>query len=164
MKIVSPALLGLSLAVVGSSFAAAQQMHTPPKVLEIEREVIKPGKSGAIHDKSESKFVAAMAAAKWPTHYIALNSMSGNSAPCISSAMTLLPRWKPTIKPPRRTPRCLPLSIRLVRLTATCSMNLTSLCLPSIRIELPARDRYRAQPLHGSFVIPHQARSYEGVP
>ncbi|MGD0157142.1 MAG: hypothetical protein ABSB50_13670 [Terracidiphilus sp.] len=79
MKIVSPALLGLSLAVVGSSFAAAQQMHTPPKVLEIEREVIKPGKSGAIHDKSESKFVAAMAAAKWPTHYIALNSMSGKS-------------------------------------------------------------------------------------
>lgn len=79
MKILSPALLGVSLAVVGSSFAAAQQMHTPPKVLQIEREVIKPGKAGMIHDKSESKFVAAMAAAKWPTHYIALNSMSGKS-------------------------------------------------------------------------------------
>ncbi len=78
MKIVSPVLLGLSLAVVGSSFAAAQetqspktqspqmqnqqmqsmQMQGPPKVLQITREFIKPGKSGAIHDKSESKFVA----------------------------------------------------------------------------------------------------------
>ncbi len=79
MKIVSPVLLGLSLAVIGSSFAAAQEMQGPPKVLQITREFVKPGKTGAIHDKSESKFVAAMAAAKWPTHYIALNSLSGKS-------------------------------------------------------------------------------------
>jgi hypothetical protein len=79
MKIISPVLIGLSLAVAGSVFTAAQEMHTPPKVLEIGREFIKPGKAGAIHDKSESHFVAAMAAAKSPTHYIALNSMSGKS-------------------------------------------------------------------------------------
>jgi hypothetical protein len=77
MKILSPALLGLSLAAGGSLFAAAQEMHHPPKVLEIEREFIKPGKAGSLHDKSESHFVADMAAAKWPTHYIALNSLSG---------------------------------------------------------------------------------------
>jgi hypothetical protein len=79
MKIMRPALLALSLAAGGSLFAAAQETHHPPKVLEIEREFIKPGKSGSLHDKSESKFVAAMAAAKWPTHYIALNSLSGKS-------------------------------------------------------------------------------------
>jgi hypothetical protein len=82
MKIVSPVLLGLSFAVAGSSFAAAQEMQGmqgPPKVLQITREFIKAGRSGAIHDKSESKFVAAMAAAKWPTHYFALNSLSGKS-------------------------------------------------------------------------------------
>jgi hypothetical protein len=79
MKILSPALLGLSLAAGGSLFAAAQEVHHPPKVLEIEREFIKPGKGGSLHDKSESKFVADMAAAKWPTHYIALNSLSGKS-------------------------------------------------------------------------------------
>lgn len=79
MKIMHPALFALSLAAGGSLFAAAQEMHHPPKVLLIEREFIKPGKSGSIHDKSESKFVADMAAAKWPTHYIALNSMSGKS-------------------------------------------------------------------------------------
>ncbi|MGO8758464.1 MAG: hypothetical protein ACLQG3_10105 [Terracidiphilus sp.] len=79
MKNVSRLMLGLSLAVVGSSLAAAQEMQGPPKVLYLTREFVKPGKSGALHDKSESKFVAAMAAAKWPTHYFALNSISGKS-------------------------------------------------------------------------------------
>lgn len=79
MKIVSSVLFGLTLAVVGSSFTAAQEMQGPPKVLYITREFIKPGKSGALHDKSESKFVAAVTAAKWPTHYFALNSISGKS-------------------------------------------------------------------------------------
>ncbi len=79
MKIMRPALLALSLAAGGSLFAAAQEMHHPPKVLLIEREFLKPGKGGSLHDKSEGKFVADMAAAKWPTHYIALSSMSGKS-------------------------------------------------------------------------------------
>ena len=87
MKIISPVLLGLSLAVGVSSLAAAQEMQGsspemmqgPPKVLQLTREFVKPGKSGAIHDASESKFVAAMAKAKWPTHYFALNSLSGKS-------------------------------------------------------------------------------------
>jgi hypothetical protein len=79
MKIMRPALFALSLAAGGSLFAAAQEMHHPPKVLEIEREFLKPGKGGSLHDKSEGKFVADMAAAKWPTHYIALNSLSGKS-------------------------------------------------------------------------------------
>ncbi len=79
MKIMRPALFALSLAAGGSLFAAAQEMHHPPKVLLIEREFLKPGKGGSLHDKSESHFVADMAAAKWPTHYIALNSLSGKS-------------------------------------------------------------------------------------
>jgi hypothetical protein len=79
MKIVCVTLLGLSFAATGSTFTAAQEIPTMPKVLEITREVIKPGKSGAIHDKSESNFVNAMARAKWPTHYIAMNSLSGRS-------------------------------------------------------------------------------------
>ncbi len=82
MKSFGSVLLGLSIATVGSTFAAAQdaqEMQGPPKVLQITREFIKPGKTGAVHDKSESNFVAAMAKAKWPTHYFALNSMSGKS-------------------------------------------------------------------------------------
>jgi hypothetical protein len=47
--------------------------------LVIQREFIKPGKAGAVHEKSESAFVQAMARAKWPTHYLAMQSMSGKS-------------------------------------------------------------------------------------
>jgi hypothetical protein len=48
-----------------------------PKVLVVEREFVKPGRSGSIHEKSEAAFVSAMTAAKWPTHYLAAESMSG---------------------------------------------------------------------------------------
>jgi hypothetical protein len=50
-----------------------------PKVLQLTREFIKPGKSGMVHDRSESAFVQAMSRAKWPTHYVALSSLSGKS-------------------------------------------------------------------------------------
>ena len=51
----------------------------PPKVLVLQREFIKPGVSGAPHQKTESAFVQAMTAAKWPTHYLGMDSMSGPS-------------------------------------------------------------------------------------
>lgn len=75
-------LLSLSLAFAGSYLAAAQDASTPqtmPKVLEVVREYIKAGKSGMAHDRTESAYVAAMAHAKSPSHYIAVNSMSGKS-------------------------------------------------------------------------------------
>lgn len=49
---------------------------SPPKVLYIVREMVKPGK-GAAHEKSEAAFVSALAAAKAPTHYLAAESLSG---------------------------------------------------------------------------------------
>ncbi len=80
MKKISPILLGLSLAVAGSSMTAAQQASTGvPKVLQLTREFVKPGKTGAPHDKTESAFVQAMAEAKAPTHYTAMCSLSGKS-------------------------------------------------------------------------------------
>src|ERR1039458_10906921 len=75
----SPILLGLSLAVTGSSMAAAQQTASIPQVLQITREYLKPYKSGAAHDKTESAFIASMAKAKFPAYYVGLNSMSGKS-------------------------------------------------------------------------------------
>lgn len=77
---ISPILVGLSLAVVGSSLAAAQDSTPRPnQVLQITREWVKPGKTGAVHDKSEAAFVAAMNKGKVAGHYIALNSMSGKA-------------------------------------------------------------------------------------
>jgi hypothetical protein len=65
--------------VTGLGVAAAQEMPGPPKVLVIQRELLKPGRAGATHLKTESAFVQAMTAAKWPTHYFAAESQSGVS-------------------------------------------------------------------------------------
>ena len=63
---------GMLLAQAGADGAMA-----PPKVLVVFREFIKPGRNGAPHQKTESAFVQAMTAAKWPTNYLAVDSMSG---------------------------------------------------------------------------------------
>lgn len=94
MKIINLIVLGLSLAVAGSTFTAAQETPTMPKVLQITREVIKPGKAGAIHDRSESNFVQAMARAKWPTHYIAMNSLSGRSRALYITGYASFDAWE----------------------------------------------------------------------
>lgn len=56
---------------------AMEATHHPPKVLVIVREWMKPGKAGSQHEKTESMFPAAFAAAKWPQHYLAMDSLSG---------------------------------------------------------------------------------------
>jgi len=68
-----------SLFVASAAIAAAQDSGPtpPPNVLVIQREYLKPGKSGAIHAKSEANFIQASNDAKWPTHYIAMDSLSG---------------------------------------------------------------------------------------
>ena len=65
------------LAVSAVSVVAQDYATAPPKVLLVQREFLKPGISGAPHMKMESAFVAAMTAAKWPTHYLGMDSMSG---------------------------------------------------------------------------------------
>ncbi len=61
------------------SVLPAQMKDGPPNVLVVQREYLKPGKGGMLHERSESAFVHAFAAAKYPTHYFALDSMSGPS-------------------------------------------------------------------------------------
>jgi hypothetical protein len=84
MKKTTGLLLGLCVFLcAGGGVLAAEEMSEgtmpPPKVLVIFREFLKPGKAGRTHEKSESAFVQALARAKWPTHYLALTSMSGRS-------------------------------------------------------------------------------------
>ena len=77
MKRFTRLLLGACLLVGGMGIAVAQETTPPPKVLSIMREFVKPGKGGAVHEKSESAFVQAMTRAKWPTHYFAVSSITG---------------------------------------------------------------------------------------
>jgi hypothetical protein len=83
MKSIASCLLGATLLSAGLTLAVAQETSEgttpPPKVLLIDREFTKPGKSGAIHEKAESAFVQAFARAKWPTHYFAATSLTGKN-------------------------------------------------------------------------------------
>ena len=69
----------LAIAALGSAVAQEEPSGTmsPPKILTIMREFVKPGKAGTMHDKTETAFVQAMAHSKWPTHYLGMNSLSG---------------------------------------------------------------------------------------
>lgn len=84
MKRTMNLILGSSLLLAGTCMLAAQDkaagaMMSPPKVLVIYREFVKPGKSGSVHEKAESAFVQAYTHAKSPNHYFALDSQSGKS-------------------------------------------------------------------------------------
>jgi hypothetical protein len=71
---------GLSIFVTCALSAVAQDANTArPKVMQITREYVKPGRSGTMHGKTESAFVSAMRQAKWPTYYLGLGSLSGKS-------------------------------------------------------------------------------------
>lgn len=63
----------------GAAMLYAQDQNSPiPKVLLIDREMVKFGKDAG-HEKNEAAFARAAAAAKSPDHYLAVTSMSGPS-------------------------------------------------------------------------------------
>lgn len=90
--------LGLCCLTIGSGLMVAQQnadgTTNPPKVLLTMREFLKPGKQGSLHEKSESAFVRAMQEAKYPTHYFAMNSLSGPSRSLFFVAYDSFADWE----------------------------------------------------------------------
>jgi hypothetical protein len=93
MRKFSKFVLGLSLAVACASVSAAQEKSIP-KVLQIQREYLKPGRSGLVHQKAESAFVSAMAGAKWPTHYFAMTSLSGKTRALFLTSYDSFEAWE----------------------------------------------------------------------
>src|ERR1700722_8594928 len=84
-----------SLWSAASIAASAQMMELPaPNILVIQREYLKPGKSGSLHAKTESAFVNAMKAAKWPTHYTGMDSISGPSRSIFLTAYDSMEAWQ----------------------------------------------------------------------
>lgn len=98
MRKVGRFLLGFSLAVTCTCVAAAQEKSpgnaSVPKVLQIQREFVKPGKAGMVHDKSESAFVEAMRRAKWPTNYLGMTSLSGKSRALFLTSYESFEAWE----------------------------------------------------------------------
>jgi len=76
MKKTVTLLLVVGVALGVAQVAIAQEAMGPPKVLVISREVEKLGKRAA-HEKWEAGWPAAFAKAKWPVHYFAAASVTG---------------------------------------------------------------------------------------
>jgi hypothetical protein len=85
--------LGLCLLSVGSGILFAQ-IDKPPAVLVINREMLKPGKTGAMHDKSESAFVQAMVAGKSTSYYFGMTSLSGESRALFMAGFGSFADWE----------------------------------------------------------------------
>jgi hypothetical protein len=96
MRKVSKFMLGVSLTVTCACLSAAQDSPSAsiPKILEIQREYVKPGKSGLAHQKSESLFTQAMSRAKWPTYYIGMTSLSGKSRALFFTSFSSFDAWE----------------------------------------------------------------------
>jgi hypothetical protein len=98
MKKITGSMLALfALLAIGRSGMATGQDNAsmmPPKVLNITREYTKPGKSGTAHEKTESAFVQAMTRAKWPTHYLAVESLSGKSRALFLTGYDSFDAWE----------------------------------------------------------------------
>ncbi|MFY9531403.1 MAG: hypothetical protein WBC04_05690 [Candidatus Acidiferrales bacterium] len=62
--------------------------------MQITREYTKPGKAGMVHDKTESAFVQAMTRAKWPTHYVAMTSLSGKQRALFLTQYASFEAWE----------------------------------------------------------------------
>ena len=89
-------ILCISLLAAGVGIAVAQDSSEmkPPAVIQINREWLKPGKSGAVHDRSEAAFVNLMNKGKLKGHYIALNSMTGKSRALYMTSYPSLEAWE----------------------------------------------------------------------
>lgn len=98
MNKLSRFLLGLCLVFTFSCITAAQDKpqgsSSIPRVLQITREYTKPGRAGMMHDMAESAFVQAEARANWPTHYIAMTSLSGKQRALFLTSYTSFEAWE----------------------------------------------------------------------
>jgi len=87
----------LLLCVVGGAPLVARAQddgaNGPPKVLVIQREFTKPGKGGALHEKTEAAFIHALAAAGAKPRYFALVSLSGVSRAVFFNGYPSLAAW-----------------------------------------------------------------------
>jgi len=98
MKKVVTLLLGTCLCIGTATVAVAQEnaagKDMPPKVLVINREVLKPGKGGSPHERTESAFVRAMAAAKSSAHYLGMDALSGPSRALFFTGYDSFAAWE----------------------------------------------------------------------
>ncbi len=83
----------LFLSATSIALAQEQAPSGPPKVLQIFREEVKPGKAPA-HEKVEAGWPRAFAHANSPTHYLAMVSVTGPSEAWFITGFDSLAAWE----------------------------------------------------------------------
>jgi len=86
----------LAVAALFAQPARVQEPSTipPPKVLVVTREFLKPGKTGAAHEKAESLYIQALDHAKSPGRYIAADALSGRPRTFFFAGYESLAAWQ----------------------------------------------------------------------
>ena len=90
----STMLFALGVCLAGAALGHAQEtMMSPPKVLVITREVVKPGKA-AEHINWETGWPRAFAKANWPVNYLALASLTGETRALFLTGFPSMEAWE----------------------------------------------------------------------
>jgi hypothetical protein len=76
----------------------------PPKVLVVQREMLKPGKAGSMHEKTETAYIHAFTAANSTVHYLGLDSVTGLSRSLFFSAFPSFEAWQQNLASVRNNP------------------------------------------------------------
>jgi hypothetical protein len=97
-------LASLVVCCVAAVPLATRAQTGPPKVLVINREFLKPGRSGSMHEKTEAGYLAAAKAGKAHFHYLALTSMSGPDRALFLSGYPSLADWEAENKMDEKNP------------------------------------------------------------
>ena len=95
--IIHKSFLGSAVLLAIAAFlspALQAQEDGPPNVLVINREYLKPGKGGMLHDRSEAAFVRAFSAGEPNAHYFALDSLSGASRALFLAGYASFAEWE----------------------------------------------------------------------
>ena len=101
--LLAPVALLLGASSPAAVLAQEPASGGPPKVLQIFVESVKPGK-GAAHARVEAGWPEAFRKAKWPTHYLAMTSMTGPSEAWFLSGYDSYAAWEADQKHMEQTP------------------------------------------------------------
>jgi hypothetical protein len=106
MKKSALTVFGCLYLLTGAAVCAQENSTTtsPPKVLTVFREFLKPGKSGPVHENSEIAFVQALRHADSPTHYLAADSLSGKTRSVFLTGYDSFEAWEKDVQSTQANP------------------------------------------------------------
>lgn len=95
--------------LVSSQFPATAQDQgggttAPPKILVIQNEALKPGRGGAMHQRTESAFIRAFTAAKSQERYLGMDALSGKSRSIFFLRYDSLEAWQKDLDAAQKDP------------------------------------------------------------